>query len=340
MKALVLAAGQGSRLGRWTPALPKPFAPVANRPVLAWVLEHLDTADVEEIGVIVPGNSMALYEQAFGTRTVAGTPVTWLPEHMPLGTGGCQRDQAAFFAGAPAVIVPADIISGVDLCALIAHHARTGAAVTVAAVPRDGEVWQGDVLVPDPDEPDRAAAYAFKPQPGSGTRLGSTGAWLVDPAVFPHIPKGRFCDFSSEVLPQLTGLGIRLGLFDAGAGVYLRDIGTPAKLLTGNQEAVRGLTPAAPRPLSGPAPLIGDGAKVDDQVAIGPGARIGAGTSVVGPSVIGANAEIGPGAVVTASVILPGGRVSAGSRIEAEVVGTGEQALQALLDYAPFGGTR
>ncbi|MFF8917841.1 sugar phosphate nucleotidyltransferase [Streptomyces sp. NPDC015032] len=338
MKALVLAAGLGSRLSRWTPALPKPFAPVANRPVLAWVLDHLDTAGVEGIGVVVPSGSLALYEKAFGTRTMAGTPVTWLAEYTALGTGGSLRDQSAFFAGAPAVVVPADIVSGVDLAALIGHHARAGAAVTVAAVPRDGEMWEGDVLIPDPDMLGRAAAYAFKPHPRAGTRMGSTGAWVVDPAVLPYISEG-FCDFSSEVLPRLTGLGLTLGLFAAGEGVYLRDIGTPAKLLTGNQEAVRGFTPAAPLPLSGPAPRVGDGARVGAHVVIGPGARVGPGASIVGPSVIGANAELGAGAVVTASVLLPGARVPAGARIDSDVVGTGEQALEALLAYAPFGGT-
>ncbi|MEU6349891.1 NDP-sugar synthase [Streptomyces sp. NPDC047072] len=337
MKALVLAAGQGSRLSRWTPALPKPFAPVANWPVLSWVLHHLDTAGIDDIGVIVPGDSLDLYAKGFGTRTPEGTPVTWLAERTPLGTGGCLRAQADFFAGAPAVVVPSDIVSGVGLKALIAHHAQVGAPVTVAAVPRDGMAWQGDVLVPDPDLPGRAAAYAFKPRASAGMRMGSTGAWVVDPSVFAHIPVDRFCDFSSEVLPRLTGLGVPLGLFDAGEDVYLRDIGTPAKLLVGNQEAVRGLTPSAPRQLPGSAPLIASGADIGAEVVVGPGARIGAGARIVGPSVIGSYAEVGRGAVVTAAVLLPGARVEEGTHVESDIIGTGGEAREALLACGPFG---
>ncbi|WP_372412721.1 sugar phosphate nucleotidyltransferase [Streptomyces luteireticuli] len=336
MKAVVLAGGRGSRLRRLTPVLPKPFAPVANRPVLAWVLDHLDTADVDGIGVIVPAAELDLFEQGFGQRTAAGTPIRWLAEHAPAGTGGALRLQAAFFDGDPALVVPADIISSVRLTALLEHHRCHRPAVTVAAALRRAAQWGGDVLLPDPQRPGHAAAYAFKPCGASGVCAGSTGAWVVDPAVLESIPDEGMTDFSSDVLPRLPAPGRPLGLFDTGP-VYLRDIGIGHKLLTANQEAALGQTPVAASPVPGPAPVIEDGACIGAQVLIGPGARIGADARVTGVCVIGADAEVGGGAEVEGALLLPGAEVPRGARVGEEIIGDPGRALEVLLKYAPYG---
>ncbi|WP_332757120.1 NDP-sugar synthase [Streptomyces sp. MT206] len=332
MKALVLAGGQGSRLRPLTPTLPKPLVPVANRPVLSWVLDHLDRAGVEETGVIVPVADMTLYRRIIGTSTAAGTPVRWLPEAAAAGTGGCLRQQASFFDGGPVLVVPADIVSSVDLARLIGHHHSVGAAVTVAAVVRDGAQWAGDVLVPDPARPGTATAYRFKPG-STGRLLGSTGAWMVGPDVLDRIPAHGFTDFSSQTLPALPAAGLPLGLFDAGE-VYLRDIGTPAKLLTGNQEAVVGASPLEV------ASTLGDGARIDpsahvgEQVLIGEGAQIAADACLTGPAVIGPHARIGAGAHVDGALVLPGARVDAGCRVTEEIVGDPGRARDVLLRLA------
>src|SRR4051812_32584533 len=94
VRALVLAGGAGTRLEPWTPLLPKPMAPVGTRPVLYWVLGHLDTATgIDEVGVIVRETEVELYATIIGTRTPAGRPVRWLAEPEPLGTGGALRYQ-------------------------------------------------------------------------------------------------------------------------------------------------------------------------------------------------------------------------------------------------------
>ncbi|MFF9785728.1 sugar phosphate nucleotidyltransferase [Streptomyces nigrescens] len=331
MKALVLAGGQGSRLRPLTPTLPKPLAPLANRPVLSWVLDQLDGAGAEETGVIVPVADVSLYEQAIGTSTPAGTPVRWLTESTPKGTGGCLRQQAAFFSDGPVVVVPADIISSVDLAGLLGHHQAVGAAVTVAAVMRNAASWTGDVLVPDPAHPGTAAAYHFKPGLSSGRCLGSTGAWVVAPDVLSRIPDQGFTDFSSQVLPALPAVG--MGLFDAGE-IYLRDIGTHAKLLTGNREAAAGLTPLGLPPTPGAGVRIEKSARIGAQVLIGDGARIAEGACITGPAVIGPDASVGAGAHVDGALVLPGARVADGARVSAAVVGDPCRARDVLLQMA------
>ncbi|MFD3422410.1 nucleotidyltransferase family protein [Streptomyces decoyicus] len=333
MKALVLAGGQGSRLRPLTPTLPKPLAPLANRPVLAWVLDHLDGAGAEETGVIVPVADVSLYERVIGTSTPAGTPVTWLTEATPRGTGGCLRQQAAFFDDGPVVVVPADIVSSVDVAGLLAHHQAAGAAVTVAAVMRNADSWAGDVLLADPSHPGTAAAYRFKPGLSSGRCLGSTGAWVVAPEVLSRIPDQGFTDFSSQILPTLPAVGMALGLFDAGE-IYLRDIGTHAKLLTGNCEAAAGITPLDLPPTPGAGARIAPSARIGARVLIGDGARIAADACLTGATVIGADAAVGAGAHVDGALLLPGARVAAGARVSADIVGDPRRARDVLLRSA------
>ncbi|MFF3730706.1 sugar phosphate nucleotidyltransferase [Streptomyces sp. NPDC002476] len=329
----MLAGGQGSRLRPLTPMLPKPLAPVANRPVLAPVLEHLDRSGIEETGVIVPVADLTLYQRIIGTRTPAGAPVRWLPEAAAAGTGGCLRQQAAFFAGEPVLVVPADIVSSADLTRLIGHHRSVGAAVTVAAVARDGALWAGDVLVPGRARSGTAAGYHFKPASSSGQLLGSTGAWVVEPDVLDRIPEHGFTDFSSHTLPGLPAPGAPLGLFDAGE-IYLRDIGTPAKLLTGNLEAAAGRTPAAVPTAPGAGAEIDPSADVGEQVLIGEGARIAADVRLKGPAVIGPHAVVGAGAHVESALVLPGAHVAAGTRVVGEVVGDPVRTREVLLRLA------
>lgn len=207
MRALVLAGGKGTRLRPLTPTLPKPFAPVANRPVLEWVLDHLDTAAVDTIGVIVPAHSADLFERGFGARTGAGTPIAWLLEQEPLGTGGGLRAHREFFDDGPVLVVPADILCPVALPELIAHHSHHRPAVTVAVMARDMTVWDGDVTVVTPDSP---TTYLFKPGPSAPSGLGSTGTWIVEPDLIDAIPEGSVADFSSAILPSLPASSLRL----------------------------------------------------------------------------------------------------------------------------------
>lgn len=334
MRALVLAGGSGTRLHPWTPTLPKPLVPVANRPVLGWVLDHLDSAeDIDEIGVIVRSGQVDLYTAILGNYSAAGRPLHWLTEPEPLGTGGALRHQREFVGDEPVVVVPADIICPVDLDDAIAYHRALHPAVTVAVTPRELTVWDGDIV--HTDDAGRAMAYLFKPGWHAPSNLGSTGTWIVEPALIDSLPTG-FVDFSSEILPAPSA---QLAAYDTGE-VYLRDVGTPESLLRGNHEALTGVAPL-PRLSRGAAltvefgAVIEPGAEITGPLLLGQGARVCDGARVSGPTVIGPDAVIEPGARVEAAVVLPGAVVR--GHVVASVVGDPSRALEALLAYAPVG---
>lgn len=335
IRALVLAAGSATRLRPLSPDLPKPLAPVVNRPVLDWVLTHLDTVAVSEIGVIVPAGAVGLYERIFGRFTDAGTPITWLGEDVPVGSAGALRDQRGFLGNSTVLVVPADIICPVDLTRMMAHHAAYRRVVTVAASPRDLRVWDGDVLVPCPGF---TARYFFKPGWQAPSRLGSTGTWLIEPALCDRILSTGYVDLSSQTLPGLSPSDV--GLFDTGE-VYLRDVGTLQMLLQGNLEAVQ---QTIRLPLPPPVPgtqirlelgaVIEDGAVVEGPVLLGEGARVQAGACLLGPAVVGPDAILSAGSQVERSLVLANAVVRPRDRVKGQVVGDGASVVRSLLDHA------
>ncbi|MGW0948714.1 sugar phosphate nucleotidyltransferase [Streptomyces sp. NPDC002623] len=331
MKALILANGRATRLGPVSRAVLKALLPVANRPVLWYVLQSLREAGVDEIGITVGPDTRPVVDYVRALEEPLEDPrphVEFLWEDRRSGTGGALRDHRAYLAGAPAVVVPADIIAGVDIAALVRHHRAHPAAVTVAVTPQDPARWDGDFLVADGPF---ASAYLFKPGAASPSRLGSTGAWVVDPRALSLVPAQGFCDFSEQVLPRLPTRDLPLGVFDAGA-VYQRDVGVPQRFYDSNIEALTGRSSASRYlPPAGPCGA-GDVARVaHGPVLIGPDVEVHSSARIHGPTVIGGGCVIGPHASVVSSVLLPGSVVPAHTLLSTSVFGTTDRLYAELL---------
>jgi len=324
MRAIVLASGAATRLSPLSSYVPKALAPVANQPVLGHELIALREAGITDVG-ITHGPHTGDVVDYFGHGGDYGVTITWLWEPEPLGTGGALRLNRDFFAGEPTIVVPADIITDIDIPALIAQHQASPCGVTLAVAPRDLRQWNGDVVIA---EGTSGTSYHFKPRASVGSDLGSLGTWIVDPASLELIPDG-FVDFSSGFLPRLPAPGCTLGVFNAGA-VYQRDFGEFPSYHAGNLEVVSGyaciglppdaLDAAVPGVVRGPV-LIGA------DVVIEPGAR------VYGPAVIGPAAVIRSGAEVVSSVVLPGAVIPAGMLAAHGVFGDPQSITTAMKRY-------
>ncbi|WP_435135649.1 sugar phosphate nucleotidyltransferase [Actinacidiphila sp. bgisy144] len=327
MKALILANGRADRLGPLSLAAPKALLPVANRPVIWYVIQSLREAGVEEIAVTVGPRTRAIAEFVEPLGGPA-CPVRCLWERRRTGTGGALRDHLGYMEGEPIVVVPADIIAGVDIRALVRQHLAHPASVTVAVARQDPARWDGDFLVTDGPV---VTEYLFKPGAGAPTALGSTGAWVVRPDVVPLIPRTGFCDFSAQVLPGLPGAGRSLGAYDAGV-VYQRDVGVPQRYWQGNIEAVSGSSPAS-RYLPGPSPAAprGGATVVRGPVLIAPDVTAHPSARIYGPAVLGRGAVIGAHTSIVSSVVLPGAEVPPYSLLSGSVFGTAHHLDGALL---------
>src|SRR5258707_1224958 len=133
-KAIVMAGGQGSRLRPLTLTRPKPMVPVANRPVMAHILEWLRGHGFTD--VLVTLHYMAEdIRSAFGHGRSLGLKISYSVEDKPLGTAGSVKFAEEWIANDPFLIASGDALTDLDLNALMERHRETGAWLTLGLKP-------------------------------------------------------------------------------------------------------------------------------------------------------------------------------------------------------------
>lgn len=329
MDAVVLVGGQGSRLRPLTLTTPKPMLPVAGVPFLAHLLARARAAGVTHA---VLGTS---YRSEVFAQHLAGNSghdldldLEYVTEVEPLGTAGGIRNVAARLRagpGDPVLVLNGDILSGLDIRALLETHRRFGADVTLHLHPMADVRPFG--MVPT-DGSGRVTAFLEKPQSDADivTHDINAGCYVFRREVIDAIPPGRPVSVERETFPALLAAGALVqGHLDTG---YWLDLGTPPSLIRGSCDLVLGRVPSPALPGLTGASLVLGGAEVaaDATLAggtvIGAGARVAAGAEVTG-SVVFDDVMIGPGAVVRDSVLGRGVRVGAGTVCESVVLGDG-----------------
>lgn len=185
MKALILAAGFGTRLAPHTDHTPKPLFTVGGRTVLDRLIDALAAAGAQAVAV----NTHHLHEriERHVARQHYPLPVTVHREAQILGTGGAIRNLSAFWDTAPFMVVNSDIVTDIDLRAVYAWHLAHPGPVTMVLhdCPRFNQVSvnaAGEVV----------AFHSAAARDGARGRLAFTGIQVIDPQVLAHIPAGRF----------------------------------------------------------------------------------------------------------------------------------------------------
>lgn len=216
MEAIVLAGGLGTRLRTVVADLPKPMAPVAGRPFLAWILDRLADAGFRR-AVLAVGYRYEVIRDHFGTG-YRGVELVYSVEDAPLGTGGAMRLALEHVSGSPVFVLNGDTYLDVDYAAMSAAHAAQGVALSlaVAQVPDVGRY--GSLLI----EGDRIRAFLEKGSHGPG--YINAGVYLVDAAALADIPAGTPYSFEQDLMvPSVATL--RPLAFRAD-GLFI-DIGVP-----------------------------------------------------------------------------------------------------------------
>jgi mannose-1-phosphate guanylyltransferase len=288
--AVVLVGGEGTRLRPLTYTTPKPMLPIANRPFLEHQVEHLRAHGVDRI-VLACGYKPDAIREHFGDE------LEYVVEPAPLGTGGAIA-YAAREAGIRDTFVACngDVLTDLDLTALVGFHRNRSARMTIALHPVDDPSRYGVVAT---DADGAVTAFIEKPPPGTTpVRTINAGTYVAEPGVLDLVPPGRPVSVEYDVFPRLVGQGL-YALADEGAW---RDIGTPESYLAANLERMP------------PGGLVDPSAVVDP-------------TAVVEGSVVGPGCRIEAGAHVHGSVVLPGALVATGMTLDNLVVGTTGEAV-------------
>nr|WP_237542635.1 NDP-sugar synthase [Streptomyces sp. SID4919] len=320
-----MVGGKGTRLRPLTVNTPKPMVPAAGVPFLTHQLARARAAGIDHI-VLATSYLAEVFEPYFGDGSALGLRLEYVTEREPLGTGGAIRNAASRLAAGPddpVVVFNGDILTGLDIRALIAAHGTSGADVSLHLTKVADPRAYG--LVPT-DPTGRVTAFLEKPQTPEEivTDQINAGAYVFRRSVVDTIPAGRPVSVERETFPGLLSSGAHLqGMVDS---TYWLDLGTPAAFVRGSADLVLGRVPSPAVPgrcgdrLVLPTAQVASDAKLSGGTVIGHGARVGAGARITGSTVL-SGAVIAPGTVITDSMIGARARIGARTTLRDTVVG-------------------
>jgi mannose-1-phosphate guanylyltransferase len=338
MKAMILAAGKGTRVRPLTYDLPKPMIPILGKPVMAYLIEYLASYGVRDIMVNVSYLHHKI-EEYFGDGHQFGVQIGYsfegyvdaagkvVPE--PLGSaGGIKKIQEfAHFFDETTIVICGDALIDLDLSSALFEHRQKGALASVIAkeVPWD-KVHNYGVVVADPAG--RVQSFQEKPkQEDALSNFVSTGIYIFEPEVIDLIPAGTVFDIGSELFPLMAAKG--LPFYAQQRFFNWIDIGTVTDFWSVQQRVLLGEVAQ----LEVPGKQIADGlwvgintsidwegTTIEGPVYIGSGCRIEAGCRIVGPTWIGHGSHICAGAQVVRSVLFEYTRVLSDARLDEVIV--------------------
>lgn len=337
MRAMILAAGLGTRLRPLTRVMPKPVAPVLNRPIVAWIADLLAKHGFEDVVT----NLSYLPEQireALGDGASFGLRVSYSEEPEPLGTAGGVGKVRDFLSETESfLIISGDALTAIDLSAMReAHEANVehGAILTIATKRVDDTTQFGVVITGDDG---RVQGFQEKPEPAEAlSDLANCGIYMFSREIFDHFPPPDhhspagdedqppgFVDWAMDVFPALLEGDVPFYSHEIDA--YWNDIGNLRELREGNFDALTGAvrvehvgemvdgfrsgTPDEDEPALGGPVLLGPGCEIGDDVRID------------GPAVIGDGARVGAGSRIKDAIVLPGAQIPERSVVVGAILG-------------------
>ncbi|MGI0479273.1 sugar phosphate nucleotidyltransferase [Geminocystis sp. CENA526] len=337
MKAMILAAGKGTRVRPITHTIPKPLIPILQKPVMEFLVELLRQHGFNQIMVNVSHLAEEIENyfrdgQRFGVEigySFEGRIVDGELVGEALGSAGGLKKIQEFnpFFDDTFVVLCGDALIDLDLTEVVKKHKEKGAIATVVtkSVPKE-EVSSYGVVVTDED--DKILAFQEKPsiEEALSTQI-NTGIYIFEPEIIDYIPAGQEYDIGSELFPKLVELN--LPFYAVNMEFEWVDIGK----VPDYWEAVRSVLKGEVKNVEIPGKEVQQGVYTGlnvsvnwDKVDITPPVYIGAmthiedGAKIVGPSMIGPNCWICEDATVDNSVIFEYSRLGSGVRLVDKLV--------------------
>ncbi|MGI9646199.1 MAG: sugar phosphate nucleotidyltransferase [Ilumatobacteraceae bacterium] len=311
MRAVVLVGGFGTRLRPLTASLPKPMLPVGHRPLIARLIDRLARGGVTEV-VLALGFKPEPFVEAFPDGTCGGVTLRYAVEPEPLDTGGAVRF-AADEAGIDDTFVVAngDILTDLDMAAMVAAHRGHGAEATLHLQGVDDPSAFGVAAL---DADDRLLEFVEKPAPGTEpSNLINAGTYVLEPSVLDLIEPGTPVSIERNTFPRLVERGRAYGF---ATDDYWIDAGRPELYRRANLDLLDAGRPDHCDAVAGDAHVAEDAVLVNS--IVGDRAAIGAGATVT-DTVVLPDAIVEPAAIVTSSLVM--GRVGAGATVVDSVIG-------------------
>ncbi len=337
MKAMILAAGKGTRVRPLTYELPKPMIPILGKPVMEYLIEELARYGVTEIMINV-SHLPEKIESYFGDGRRWGVEIGYSfeghiedgsIESRPLGSAGGMKKIHEFggFFDDTTLVLCGDALIDLNILDAVIRHKNSGAlaSIVVHEVPRD-KVSQYGVAVCAADG--RITSFQEKPRMEEArSNLVNTGIYIFEPQVMDLIPSGVEYDIGSQLFPRMLEKG--LPFYAINLPFNWVDIGQMSDYWHANQAIMRGQVHhiTMPGKQVRPGVWVGlnvsvdwDQVKVSGPVYIGANSRIEGGCEIVGPTWIDHGCHLARGARVTRGILFEYTRIGGGGHVEDSVV--------------------
>ena len=307
MKAMVLAAGLGTRLKPITFEIPKPMVPVLDRPVMAHIVGMLERQGFDQL-------IANLHHYPDTIRDYFGERLTYRYEDELLGTAGGVRNVSDFFGADPVLVISGDALTDLDMSDLLERHKSAGGIATLT-VKKVGDTSQYGVVIHDDEG--RVQGFQEKPEPGEAlSDLANCGIYCFSPEIFDYFPDASEADWADDVFPALLDHDVPFHVHQIGD--YWNDVGSLEELRQGTWDALEGkLGIEITGQQAGEEATAGKGTSLDavevmnGPVWVGADVSFGSGVRLMGPVAIGDGCEVGEGAALRESIVFPGTNVEA-----------------------------
>ncbi|HAN74478.1 MAG TPA: mannose-1-phosphate guanyltransferase [Planktothrix sp. UBA8407] len=337
MKAMILAAGKGTRIRPITYTIPKPLIPILQKPVMEFLVELLRMHGFDQIMVNVSHLANEI-ENYFRDGQKFGVDIAYSFEGRiedgnligeALGSAGGMKRIQDFnpFFDDTFVVLCGDALIDLDLAAAVKWHREKGSIATIVmkSVPKQQVSSYGVVVT---DETGRVRAFQEKPSVDEALSTDiNTGIYIFEPEIFKYIPSGCEYDIGSELFPQLVEIGAPF--YGISMDFEWVDIGKVPDYWQAIRSVLLGYIKNVSIPGQQVRPGIYTGLNVavnwdkvniQGPVYIGGMTRIEDGATIIGPTMIGPNCWVCSDAYVDNSVIFEYSRLGQGVRLVDKLV--------------------
>jgi NDP-sugar pyrophosphorylase family protein len=327
MKAILLAGGQGTRLRPLTINTPKPIVPIFNEPFLHYQIDLLKQVDEIDEVILSLNYRPQRIEEIFGDGSALGIRIRYVVEPEPLGTGGAIKYAAQGLTDS-VIVFNGDVLTQIDLAAVIDLHRRRRARATIVLTPVENPTAYGLV---ETDAAGNVRRFLEKPSADEVTTNHiNAGIYVLEPDTFDRIPDGVAWSVERRFFPSLVERNETFVAYVYHG--YWIDIGTPGKYTQVHRDIMDGryLTTAfrdlpTPRTVISRDAGIERGAAIEGPCFIDAGAVIRAGARVGPYSVIGHGTELEEGASVEEAIVWPECRIRREASVRRAILGRGCQ---------------
>ena len=320
---MLLAGGFGTRLRPLTVNTPKPIVPIFDRPFLYHQIDVLRRLpEIDEVILSLNYQPDRIREQV-GDGASAGLRIRYVVEPDPRGTGGAIKYSEPHLDGTT-IVFNGDVLTGIDLAALVELHRDRRARATIVLAPVDDPAAYG-VVETAPDG--RVIRFVEKPDPEEiRCNTINAGIYVLEPETFDRIPSDTKYSIERSYFPSLVERGETfVAHIERG---YWRDIGTPASYRQAHRDILEGRCTAPPfagestgNRVVADSATIEAGAELEGPCFVAAGATIRRGARIGAGSVVGRSVVVGAEAVIGGAILWPDTVVGDGAVVREAIVG-------------------